>query len=69
MIDKNGKEIKIGDIVRPDSGRELLIVSQANVEDLGLCLFGQQIEDPLAFSALTQEDLSNQWTVIEEKKE
>lgn len=66
FTDKNGKEIKIGDKVRPDEGRILLIVSQAYVEDFKEeCLFGQQIEDPLAFSPLTQSNLSEQWTVIE----
>lgn len=65
--DKNGKEVKIGDKVRPDIGRVLLIVSQAYVEELGECLFGQQIEDPLAFSPLTQENLASQWSVLEEE--
>lgn len=66
MVDKNGKEIKIGDKVKPDIGRILLIVSQFYVEELGECLFGQQIDYPLAFSPLTQENLSSQWTVVEE---
>lgn len=68
MVDKNGKEIKIGNKIKPDGdGRELLIVSEFdNVEGLGQCLFGQQIEDPLAFSPLTQENLSSQWALIEE---
>ena len=67
FVDKNGKEIKIGDRVKPDKGRILLIVSQFYVKDLGEdCLFGQQIEDPLAFSPLTQENLSSQWSLVEE---
>jgi len=69
MVDKNGKEIKIGDKVKPDDGRILLIISQFYVEEMGEeCLFGQQIEDPLAFSPLTQENLASQWVVIEEEK-
>lgn len=68
MVDKNGKEIKIGNKVRPEGeGEILLIVSHFNnVEGLGECLFGQQIEDPMAFSPLTQENLSSQWVVVEE---
>ncbi len=66
MVDKNGKEIKIGDKIKPDKGQILLIVSEFdNVEEFGHCLFGQQIENPLAFSPLTQENLKSQWTVIE----
>ena len=66
MVDKNGKEIKIGNKLKPDEGRILLVVSHFdNVSDLGECLFGQQIDDPLAFSPLTQENLSKQWTIIE----
>ena len=65
MTDKNGKEIKIGDKIKPDIGRVLLIVSQFNVPELGECLFGQQIENPLAFSPLTQENLSSQWEIVE----
>lgn len=66
MVDKNGKEIKIGDKIKPIQGRILRIVSEAYVEEMGECLFGQQIEDPLAFSPLTQENLSNQWEILEE---
>lgn len=67
MVDKNGDEIKIGDKIQPDKGRILLIVSQQYVEDIGEdCLFGQQIEDPLAFSLLTQDNLSTQWTIVKE---
>lgn len=69
FTDKNGKEINIGDKVRPDGpGRVLLIVSQFYVEDLEQeCLFGQQILDPLAFSPLTQDDLTVQWIKVEEE--
>lgn len=68
MVDKNGKKIKIGDKIKPDDdGKILLIVSQFEVKELGVCLFGQQIEDPLAFSPLTQENLSLQWSVVEEE--
>ena len=67
MVDKNGDEIKIGDKIQPDKGRILLIVSQRYVDDIGEdCLFGQQIEDPLAFSLLTQDNLSTQWTIVKE---
>ena len=49
-------------------GEILLIVSHFDVPGLGECLFGQQIDHPLAFSPLTQEDLSAQWTLIEEEE-
>jgi hypothetical protein len=64
MLDKNGNEIKVGDKIVPadGKGRELLIVSQFYVEEMGEeCLFGQQVEDPLAFSPLTQENLQENW--------
>lgn len=65
--DKNGNEINIGDQIKPDvMGMILQIVSERYVEDIEQeCLFGQQVENPLAFSLLTQEDLSKQWTLIE----
>jgi hypothetical protein len=65
FYDKNGTELKVGDHIIPDEGRELLIVSIAYVEEYKQeCMFGQQILDPLAFSLLTQENLSAQWTKI-----
>ena len=67
FYDKNGNEIKVGNKIRPDEGRILLIVSQFYIEDFGEeVLFGQQIEDPLAFSYLTQDNLSRQWSLVEE---
>lgn len=69
MKDKNGKEIKIGDVVKPDEGKILKIVSQVYVEHIKEeCLFGQQVENPLAFSPLTQENLSKQWTIVEKEE-
>ena len=66
FYDKNKTQLQIGDRIIPDEGRELLIVSIAYVNDFGEeCMFGQQIEDPLAFSVLTQENLSFQWTKVE----
>lgn len=67
MVDKNGEEIKIGDKLKPDNGAVLLIVSRINIPELGECLFGQQIENPLAFSPLTQENLSSQWEILKEE--
>ncbi|MCC8181929.1 MAG: hypothetical protein LIO45_02960, partial [Clostridiales bacterium] len=56
----------VGDHIVPDEGRELLLVSEGYVEDFGeTCLFGQQVEDPRAFSILTPEDLSTGWTKVE----
>lgn len=66
FYDKNKTLLQVGDKIIPDQGRELLIVSVAYVEDYeSECMFGQQIEDPLAFSVLTQDNLSLQWTKVE----
>ena len=66
FYDKNDTPLQIGDKIIPDKGRELLIVSIAYVADYEEeCMFGQQIEDPLAFSVLTQDNLSLQWTKVE----
>lgn len=67
FYDKNNTPLQVGDKIVPDKGRELLIVSIAYVADYEEeCMFGQQIEDPLAFSVLTQSNLSAQWTKVEE---
>ena len=67
FTDKNGTELAVGDRIVPDEGRELLIVSTAYVESCQQeCMFGQQIEEPLAFSLLTQDNLSLQWTKVTE---
>lgn len=66
FYDKNKTLLQVGDRIIPDKGRELLIVSIAYVADYEAeCMFGQQIEDPLAFSVLTQDNLSLQWTKVE----
>lgn len=66
FFDKNGILLRIGDHIIPDEGRELTIVSIAYVDELNQwCMFGQQVLDPLAFSVLTQEDLSRQWRKLE----
>lgn len=62
FYDKNGTLLKIGDQITPDEGRVLTLISEGYVEDFGEVLFGQQVEDAAAFSILTQEDLSAQWT-------
>lgn len=66
FYDKNQKLLQIGDRIIPDKGRELLIVSIAYVVDYEEeCMFGQQIEDPLAFSLLTKDNLALQWSKVE----
>lgn len=66
FYDKNQAPLQVGDRIIPNKGRELLIVSVAYVADYEEeCMFGQQLEDPLAFSVLTQENLSLQWTKVE----
>lgn len=65
FYDKNHTLLQVGDKIKPDKGRELLIVSIAYVQDYEEeCMFGQQIEDPLAFSLLTKENLETQWVKI-----
>lgn len=68
MVDKNGKEVNVGDKIVPadGNGMMLLIVSKFFVDSLKEdCLFGQQVEDPMSFSPLTQEVLSKYWVLYE----
>lgn len=66
FYDKNGLLLQVGDRIIPTAGRELLLVSVFYVEEYQQeCMFGQQIENPLTFSILTQEDLSKQWMKVE----
>ena len=63
FYDKKGSLLRVGDQITPDAGRTLTLVSSAYVKDLEQeCLFGQQLEEPAAFSILTQDNLSKQWT-------
>jgi hypothetical protein len=63
FYDKNGTQLSIGDTIIPDEGRALRLVSEGYLDELGQdCLFGQQVDDLMAFSVLTQENLSLQWT-------
>lgn len=63
FYDKNGVELHVGDHIVPDAGRELVIVSEAYVAEYdAICMFGQQVEDPLLFSVLTAENLAAQWS-------
>ena len=65
FYDKNQTLLQVGDRIIPDKGRELVIVSIAYVADYEEeCMFGQQIEDPLAFSVLTKENLSTRWNKV-----
>ena len=66
FYDKNQTPLQVGDKIIPDEGRVLRIVSIAYVDDYQSdCMFGQQIEDPMAFSLLTKENLELQWTKTE----
>lgn len=63
FYDKNGIALAVGDHIIPDEGRELHIVSEAYVDEIGEdCMFGQQVEDPRIFSILTHADLEKQWS-------
>ena len=71
MFDRNGKEIKIGIKLKPVKGQIVKVIDQPeNYEELraelGEFLWCQQIENPDCFSPLTQENLSSQWTIVEE---
>lgn len=61
FYDRQGAAIRIGDHIVPDAGRELIITHEAEAEGVPV-LMGYQAEDPLAFSYLTQEQLSATWT-------
>ncbi len=65
FYDKNGAALYVGDNIVPDEGRELTIVSSGELEEFGEVLFGQQVADPAAFSILTPDNLSSQWTKVE----
>lgn len=67
FYDKNGTPLAIGDKIRPDEGRVLTLVSKAYVDEMGEeVMFGQQLDDdPMAFSLLTQDNLSKQWEKVE----
>lgn len=63
FYDKNGKELKVGNHIVPDKGRELAIVSTGRVDEYeDEVMFGQQVEDMSCFSILTAENLAAQWT-------
>lgn len=63
--DKNGEIVDIGDIVRPDDGRDCLIISKAKNNELNeVVLYGQQLLDPAAFAVLTKDILSTMFTKI-----
>lgn len=63
--DKNGEIIDIGDIVRPDEGRDCLIISKAKNNELNeVVLYGQQLLDSAAFAILTKEILEKQFTKV-----
>ena len=69
MVDKNNEEIHIGDKIAPYNGigRVLLVVSQFYVEEYEEeMLFGQQIENPMAWSPLDQTQLSEMWIIVKE---
>lgn len=65
FYDKNGTVLQVGDHIIPDDGMELVIVSCGELEEYGMCMFGQQVKNLAAFSILTAENLASQWTKIE----
>lgn len=67
FYDKNGTELNVGDHIIPDEGLELIIVSKGYVEEYkSEVMFGQQIVNLCCFSILTQENLTKQWSKVEE---
>lgn len=62
FYDMDGKELNVGDCVKPIEGRELLIISKGNIDEYpDEVLIGQQIEDIAAFSILTAENLTTRF--------
>ena len=62
--DKNGKEIKVGDHIIPNDGKELVITSIKAIEDLeGDVMIGRQVENMDCFSLLEKSNLEKQWTL------
>lgn len=63
--DKNGVNINVGDIVRPDEGRDCLILSIAHNTDINeVVMYGQQLLDSAAFAVLTKKQLSEIFTKV-----
>lgn len=66
FLDKNGQVVAIGDTLISDAQVTVNVVSQAFVPDLQqTVLFVQQVQDPLAFSYLTADNLALQFTKID----
>ncbi len=66
FYDKNGTALYVGDHIVPDEGLELAIISSGYHKELGEeVLFAQQVAHPAAFSYLTRDNLSGQWTKVE----
>lgn len=67
FYDKNGNELKVGDHIIPDEGRELVIVSSGYLDEYkDEVMFGQQVVSMTCFSILTKENLKKQWSKISE---
>ena len=68
MIDKNGQKIELGMHLIPYNGEgvEVIAMIERDTEDFGHVLLVNQVEDPMAFSPLTQEQLSDLWIIKED---
>lgn len=70
FLDKNGTELKIGDLIIPDEGLELMIVSSGKIDEYDdEVMFGQQVKNMACFSILTKENLALQWSKISKQYE
>lgn len=64
--DMNGNAIKVGNIIEPTEGQQLLIVSIGFHSELKeMVLYGQQLMDNSAFAILTASNLATQWKTIQ----
>lgn len=65
FYDINGIELKVGDYCKPTDGQLVKIVGEERIKELGIdVLVGQQVNDPLAFSPLTPEDLAANFSKV-----
>ena len=62
FYDKDGNQVFVGDIVRPDEGRTCIIISLSYISEMeDLVMVGQQMADPAAFGLITRENMASQW--------
>ena len=66
FYDKTGVEVHIGNVLVSDSGIKCTVLNINEVDGFGTCMIVQQVNDPIAFSPLTVENMALQFTKIGE---